>query len=121
MVSIFTINSGTSIFCGSGGQCDITNSNSSFGEFGLIAEDVSPVQYLGLTTTASGIGSDRIQIKLGGVKGLEITDFVYDQDYWIFNCNNWLRGPRTFRWLWCFVTGYRNDLSYRIWSDCRYQ
>ena len=88
LVSIFTINSGTSIFCGSGGQCDITNSNSSFGEFGLIAEDVSPVQYLGLTTTASGIGSDRIQIKLGGVKGLEITDFVYDQVYWIFNCNN---------------------------------
>ena len=79
LVSIFTINSGTSIFCGSGGQCDITNSNSSFGEFGLIADSVSPVQYVGITTTSSGISSDRIQIKLGGVKGLEITDFVYDQ------------------------------------------
>ena len=69
-------------------QCDITNSNSSFGEFGLIADSVSPVQYLGITTTASGISSDRVQIKLGGVKGLEITDFVYDQVPWIFNCNN---------------------------------
>ena len=31
LVSIFTINSQIGIFAGSGGQCDITNSNSSFG------------------------------------------------------------------------------------------
>ena len=78
LVSIFTINSGTSIFCDTGGQCDITNSNSSFGEFGLVSENVSPVQYLGVTTSASGIASDRIQIKLDNVKGYEITNFEYD-------------------------------------------
>tara|TARA_A100001201_G_scaffold121102_1_gene104689 strand:- start:9268 stop:11733 length:2466 start_codon:yes stop_codon:yes gene_type:complete len=78
LVSIFTINSGTSIFCGTGGQCDITNSNSSFGEFGLVADNISPVQYTGVTTTASGISSDRIQIKLDNVKGFEIVGFDYD-------------------------------------------
>ena len=78
LVSIFTINSGTSIFCGSGGQCDITNSNSSFGEYGLVAESVSPLQYVGVTTIASGIASDRIQIQFDNVKGYEITNFEYD-------------------------------------------
>ena len=78
LVSIFTINSGTSIFCGSGGQCDITNSNSSFGEFGLVADAKSELQYTGFTTTASGIGSDRIEVQLDGTKGFEIVNFEYD-------------------------------------------
>ncbi|AXN58398.1 tail fiber protein [Synechococcus virus S-PRM1] len=78
LVSIFTINSGTSIFCGSGGQCDITNSNSSFGEYGLIGDNVSQLQYVGFTTSSSGIASDRLQIQLGNVKGIEITNFEYD-------------------------------------------
>lgn len=37
LVSIFTICSDVSIFTGSGGQCDITNSNSSFGRLGLVS------------------------------------------------------------------------------------
>ena len=78
LVSIFTINSGTSIFCGSGGACDITNSNSSFGTFGLVADGVSPLQYTGVTTTASGIASDRIQIQFDNTKGFEIVNFEYD-------------------------------------------
>jgi len=79
LVSIFTINSGISIFCGSGGACDITNSNSSFGNFGLIADGVSPVQYIGFSTTSSGIGSDRIEVQFGNSRGLQITNFEYDQ------------------------------------------
>jgi hypothetical protein len=78
LVSIFTINSGTSIFCGSGGQCDITNSNSSFGQYGLVADGVSPLQYTGVTTTSSGIASDRIQIQFDNIKGFEIVGFDYD-------------------------------------------
>jgi hypothetical protein len=40
LVSIFTICNDTAIFTGSGGQCDITNSNSSFGTFGLVSNGV---------------------------------------------------------------------------------
>ena len=40
LVSIFTICNDIAIFTSSGGQCDITNSNSSFGRLGLVAEGV---------------------------------------------------------------------------------
>lgn len=38
LVSIFTICNNISVFTASGGQCDITNSNSSFGTYGLYAD-----------------------------------------------------------------------------------
>ena len=37
LVSIFTINTDIAIYASSGAQCDLTNSNSSFGNFGLVA------------------------------------------------------------------------------------
>jgi len=40
LVSIFTICNDTAIFTSSGGQCDLTNSNSSFGNFGLVSDGV---------------------------------------------------------------------------------
>ena len=40
LVSIFTICDDIAIFTGSGGQCDITNSNSSFGRLGLFSDGV---------------------------------------------------------------------------------
>lgn len=40
LVSIFTICNDTAIFTGTGGQCDITNSNSSFGRLGLVSVGV---------------------------------------------------------------------------------
>ena len=45
LVSLFTICSDTAVFCGSGAACDLTNSNSSFGNYGLIADGVSPRKY----------------------------------------------------------------------------
>ena len=47
IVSMFTINSDVGIFCGTGGQCDVTNSNSSFGNFGLVADGTSPLSFTG--------------------------------------------------------------------------
>ncbi len=41
LVSIFTICDDIAIYTASGGQCDITNSNSSFGTKGLVSEGVS--------------------------------------------------------------------------------
>ena len=40
LVSIFTICTDIAIYTESGGQCDLTNSNSSFGTFGLVSEGV---------------------------------------------------------------------------------
>jgi hypothetical protein len=41
LVSIFTICTDQAIVTGSGGQCDVTNSNSSFGTYGLVSNSLS--------------------------------------------------------------------------------
>ena len=58
LVSIFTINSHIGIFAGGGGQCDLTNSNSSFGDFGLVADGTSGVEFTGITTGGATAESD---------------------------------------------------------------
>ena len=47
LVSIFTIGNQIGIGCTSGGQCDLTNSNSSFGTFGLVSDGTSVVEFDG--------------------------------------------------------------------------
>ena len=47
LVSIFTINCDIGIYCDSGGSCDLTNSNSSFGNFGLVAVGLGSTEYTG--------------------------------------------------------------------------
>ena len=47
LVSIFTIASDIGIYCDSGGSCDLTNSNSSFGNFGLYAVGLGIAEYTG--------------------------------------------------------------------------
>jgi hypothetical protein len=75
LVSIFTICCDQAIVTESGGQCDITNSNSSFGTKGLVSNGVSSPTTLsnyrytgtisansaegGLTVSISGIGNER--------------------------------------------------------------
>ena len=69
LVSLFTICNDVAIYCGSGGGCDLTNSNSSFGNYGLVADGVSSEQYVGVITSSaaansstfvvSGIGTNR--------------------------------------------------------------
>ena len=51
LVSIFTINCDIAIYADSGGQCDLTNSNSSFGNFGLVAVGLGSTQYQGTVQT----------------------------------------------------------------------
>lgn len=51
LVSIFTICCNYAVLCESGGQCSITNSNSSFGNYGLVADGVAPVKDTGTTST----------------------------------------------------------------------
>ena len=75
LVSIFTICDDIAIYTSSGGQCDITNSNSSFGNYGLYAIGVgdntskSIYRYTGIAVidaaertnviTVSGVGTNR--------------------------------------------------------------
>lgn len=72
LVSMFTICNDIAIYCGSGGGCDLTNSNSSFGNYGLVADGVSEAELVGTIIsptqsesgqtvfTVSGIGSSRL-------------------------------------------------------------
>ncbi len=63
LVSIFTIGCDKGIFCSSGGQCDLTNSNSSFGNFGLVADGVGDVEFDGTLSVAASGESDKVSIK----------------------------------------------------------
>lgn len=53
LVSMFTICCDTAIKCENGGGCDLTNSNSSFGNYGLVSAGVSDLKYTGNVTTTS--------------------------------------------------------------------
>jgi hypothetical protein len=62
LVSIFTICCTAGVKCEAGGTCSITNSNNSFGDFGLWADGAGPVLYSGTlvsntrtTLTVSGL------------------------------------------------------------------
>jgi len=60
LVSLFTINCDIAVNAVNGGQCDITNSNSSFGNFGLVASGLGTMAMVGIVTAAAGIGSDKV-------------------------------------------------------------
>jgi hypothetical protein len=51
LVSIFTINCDIGIYVDSGGSCDLTNSNSSFGNFGLYAVGIGSTEFTGTVGT----------------------------------------------------------------------
>ena len=60
LVSIFTICCDVGIAATSGGQCDLTNSNSSFGRIGLLADGFGDVEFDGDTVGGAIGGSDVI-------------------------------------------------------------
>ena len=61
LVSIFTIGCEIGIGVSSGGQCDLTNSNSSFGIKGLVADGFGDIEFTGITTNgATDAQSDSI-------------------------------------------------------------
>jgi hypothetical protein len=68
LVSIFTICDEIAIYTASGGQLDLTNSNSSFGTYGLVAEGVggsetkSIYRYTGVAVTNASRGQNQIVV-----------------------------------------------------------
>jgi len=64
LVSLFTICDDIAVYCGSGGACDLTNSNSSFGNYGLIADGVGPHKYTGIISATSTENADTFTVYL---------------------------------------------------------
>ena len=68
LVSIFTINCDIAVYADTGGSCDLTNSNSSFGNFGLVAVGLGSTEFTGTVGTyppsrtepGVGAGSDKV-------------------------------------------------------------
>ena len=77
IVSMFTINSDVGIAVHSGGQCDVTNSNSSFGNYGMIADGKGPRKYTGIVSESALANADTFVLDLS-VPTSNITNFVYD-------------------------------------------
>ena len=77
LVSIFTICNDTAIYCGSGAACDLTNSNSSFGNYGLVADGIGPLKYTGIVTESAAENSFEFVLDLN-VPTLNIASATYD-------------------------------------------
>lgn len=77
LVSLFTICDDIAVFCGSGAACDLTNSNSSFGNYGLIADGVGPLKYTGIVTSVGAENADTFVLNLN-VPTLNIVNALYD-------------------------------------------
>lgn len=77
LVSLFTICNNIAVYCGTGGACDLTNSNSSFGNYGLVADGLSPLQYAGIITQTSSVNSDTFEIQFNN-PSYNISNAEYD-------------------------------------------
>ena len=62
LVSIFTINCDKGIYVDSGGSCDLTNSNSSFGNYGLYAVGLGATEYTGEVLVDTAAENDVITL-----------------------------------------------------------
>tara|TARA_B100002019_G_scaffold149566_1_gene128684 strand:- start:1307 stop:4066 length:2760 start_codon:yes stop_codon:yes gene_type:complete len=88
LVSIFTICNQTAIFTASGGQCDITNSNSSFGTFGLVSDGVgdatskSVYRFTGISSVATTTEDDVIVIGDIGLRPYTGQSMFIDELYY---------------------------------------
>jgi len=66
LVSLFTISCSIGIECAAGGQCDLTNSNSSLGDFGLVADGLGENEIIATVLEDTMQGSTRIRVKVPG-------------------------------------------------------
>lgn len=92
LVSIFTICNDIAIYTASGGQCDLTNSNSSFGTYGLYSEGVgdqtskSIYHYTGFAHTTSLIDDDVITVSgIGTQRPYDGQALFFDKLYYFIS------------------------------------
>ena len=77
LVSMFTICNDIAVYCGSGAACDLTNSNSSFGNYALVADGVGPNKYTGIITSSAAENSDTFVLNLN-TPTLSVSTARYD-------------------------------------------
>ena len=77
IVSMFTMNLDVGIAANSGGQCDVTNSNSSFGNYGMISDGIGPTQYTGTISVAQDQLKDQFVLDLS-TSDRSVSNAVYD-------------------------------------------
>jgi len=77
LVSLFTICDETAVFTGSGGACDLTNSNSSFGDFGLVSDGVSPLKFEGTLIGNASVNDSTFTVNLSTPR-FQIQSATYD-------------------------------------------
>jgi hypothetical protein len=77
LVSMFTICNDVAVYCGSGGACDLTNSNSSFGNYGFVADGVSALKYTGINTSYASANSDTFTLNLS-TPTYNVSNALYD-------------------------------------------
>lgn len=69
LVSLFTICCDIAVYNDTGGVCDMNNSNASFGNFGLVADGATPLQYIGIVTSLpTGDNIDTLILNVGAGK-----------------------------------------------------
>ena len=66
LVSLFTISCSAGIECADGGQCDLTNSNSSLGDYGLVADGLGETEIIATVLEDVPQGSTRVRVKVPG-------------------------------------------------------
>jgi len=92
LVSIFTINCDKAIYCDTGGQCDLTNSNSSFGNYGLYAVGLGATEFTGKVNTTTTSEEDTITFK-GVTDGSQVRRPYDGQALWFkINLSNYNNG-----------------------------
>lgn len=79
LVSLFTICNNIGVYCGSGAACDITNSNSSFGNYGLVADGVGPLKYSATVGTAAAANSNSFALNISNPT-LSVSNAVYNNN-----------------------------------------
>ncbi len=88
LVSLFTICDDTAVYTGNGGQCDLTNSNSSFGTKGLVAEGVGDEtskcndRYTGNVSSTAAVGQNQVIVSgVGNNRPYDGQAVYFDRKY----------------------------------------
>jgi len=77
LVSLFTICCDIAVSCNSGGVCDLNNSNCSFGNYALVSDGSTSLQYTGIVTAIpTGDNIDSLTINVGAGASQEFIDTV---------------------------------------------
>ena len=90
LVSLFTICDDIAVYVGKGGQCDLTNSNSSFGTKGLVAEGIGDEtskcndRYTGTVSSTAAVSQNQIVVSgVGNNRPYDGQALYFDRKYFI--------------------------------------